>query len=254
MSRLVLSLYENAISFAEDALSNAIIAEDTPKRWKFAIFGLVQAIELSLKELLRRQHPSLIFKDVDKPKNTVTIEQAESRLSSIAGVQLTANEKAALKTAVDIRNNIVHHQVDAAITDLKLNFARLLGFLNDFHRKYLGAALQDRIDVELWRTGVKIHDYGTELYLRATERMQEDDIGEDSMISCPKCGWKALSPFGPHSETCYMCDHTESLEVCERCQDIMLSDDAHEQRGKTYCWDCLCYINDDFWYEQAAGK
>ena len=254
MSRLTLSLSENAISFAEDALANAIVAEETPARWKFAIFGLVQAIELSLKELLRRQRPFLIYKDVDKPKNTVGIEQAALRLQSIANVQLTADETAALKTAVDIRNCVVHHQVDAAIIDLKLIFARLLGFLNDFHRKYLGEALQDHIDAERWRAGVKIQDYGTELFRRAKERMEEDDIDDDITIACPKCGWKALTPYDPHPETCYMCGHIESLEICERCQAIMLSGEVHEHRGKPYCWDCLCYITDDYWYEQATGK
>jgi hypothetical protein len=254
MTRLKLSLSENAISFAKDALSNAIVAEETPERWKFAILGLVQAIELSLKELLSRQHPFLIYKDVDKPKNTVGIELAASRLRTIANIQLTSDESAALKSAVDIRNSVVHHQVDAAITEMKLIFARLLGFLNDFHRKHLAEALQDQIDDELWHAGVKIQDYGVELFRRAEERMKEDEIKEDVTIACPNCGWKALTPFEPHAETCYVCGHIESLAVCDHCQNIMLSGEGHEHSGKVYCWACLCYITADYWYEQSVGK
>jgi len=254
MTHLKLSLSENAVSFAEDALSNALVAEETPERWKFAILGLVQAIELSLKELLSRQHPFLIYKDVDKPNNTVGIEQAASRLRTIANIQLTSDESAALKTAVQIRNCVVHHQVDAAIADMKLIFARLLAFLNDFHRKHLDEALQDQIDDELWRAAVKIQDYGGELFRRATERMKEDKIDEGVTIACPNCGWKALTPYEPHPETCYVCGHIESLAVCDRCQNIMLSGEEHEHSGKVYCWDCLCYVTDDYWYEQSVGK
>ena len=91
MSRLKLTLEENAISFAEDALANAIVAEETPKRWKFAILSLIQAIELSLKELLRRQHPYPIYKNVDNPDKTVGIDQATHRFRLIAGITLTAD-------------------------------------------------------------------------------------------------------------------------------------------------------------------
>jgi len=103
-----------------------------PTRWKFAILSLIQAIELSLKELLRRQHPYLIYKNVDNPDKTVGIDQAIHRLRLIAGISLSADESSALRTAVGVRNEIVHHHIDEAVAELKLVFARLLGFLNDF--------------------------------------------------------------------------------------------------------------------------
>jgi len=40
MKRLELSLLNNAVTFAEDALSNAVIAEEHTVRWKFAILGM----------------------------------------------------------------------------------------------------------------------------------------------------------------------------------------------------------------------
>jgi len=61
MNRLKLTLQDNAISFAEESLSNAIVAKESPQRWKFAILSLVQAIELSLKEVLKREHPFGVF-------------------------------------------------------------------------------------------------------------------------------------------------------------------------------------------------
>ena len=254
MSRLELTLEENAISFAEDALTNAIVAEETPKRWKFAILSLIQAIELSLKELLRRQHPYLIYKNIDNPDKTVGIDQATHRLRLIAGVTLTADESSALRTAVDVRNKIVHHYVDEAVADLKLVFARLLGFLNDFHGKHLEEPLQDAIDNELWQRGVKIKEYGEELYRRAKERLTADNLTDDAVITCPKCGWDALTAWGEQQDRCYVCGHIEHLVVCERCQKIMIFGEHEEHDDKNYCWDCLVYITNDYWYEQAHGK
>lgn len=254
MSRLNLSLLDNAITFAEDALANAVVAEEEPLRWKFAILSLVQAIELSLKELLFRQHPFLIYKDIDRPKNTVSIDLATSRLASIANVKISPDESSALKAAMDIRNQIVHHQVDAALTELKLVFARLLGFLNEFHRSHLDEPLQEQIEGRLWQSGVKIQAYGDELFRRAKERMQADKVGDECLITCTKCGWKALCAVEPSQDTCYVCGHIESLVVCDRCQEIMLQGEEHDHNKKTYCYDCLCYITDDYWYEQDAGK
>lgn len=254
MSRLKLTLEENAISFAEDALSNAVMAEKAPKRWKFAILSLIQAIELSLKELLRKQHPYLIYQNIDKPDKTVGIEQAIQRLRLIAGITMTPDESSALRTAVDVRNKIVHHHVDEAVANLKLVFARLLGFLNDFHRKHLDEPLQDALDKTLWQDGVKIKEYGEELYRRAKDHIASDDLDEALLITCPKCGWEALSAWGKNQDTCYVCGHVEDLVVCERCQKTMLFGEHEEHSDKNYCWDCLVYITDDYWYEQAHGK
>ena len=49
-------LLENALSFLEEALDKAVKAERDHVHWKFAILHLVQAIELSLKERLIREH------------------------------------------------------------------------------------------------------------------------------------------------------------------------------------------------------
>jgi len=254
MSRLSLSLSENAISFAEEALSNAVAAEENPARWKFAIFSLAQAVELSLKDLLSRQHPFLIYKNVDKPTRTVGIDQVASRLRHIANLELTPDESSALKTAVDVRNKIVHHHVDASIADLKLVFARLIGFLNDFHRKHLDDSLQDLVPDDLWQAGVKIREYGEEIFRRALEQMKADDIGDECLMTCPKCGWDALCAYEPKQDKCYVCGHIETVIVCERCQKLMLEGEHEEHGKKNYCWDCLCYITDDYWYEQSVGK
>lgn len=103
-------------------------------------------------------------------------------------MELSADESSSLKTAVEVRNKIVHHHIDESIADLKLVFARLIGFLNDFYRNHLDDSLQDLIDDELWQAGVRIRDYGAEIFRRASNLMEADDIDHECVITCPKCG------------------------------------------------------------------
>jgi len=254
MSRLILTIENNAVSFAENALSNAVIADEVPMQWKFAMLSLVQAIELSLKEVLRREHHSLIYVNVANPVNTVGIDQATRRLKNIAGIEITKKDRNAVKTAIKARNNIIHHQVDESINELKLTFSRLLGFLNEFHEKYIDEAIQEKVDSELWRTGAKIMEYGKELYKRALKQMEQDDIDKQCLITCPMCGWEALCAFDPKQDTCYVCGWIEDLGICDRCNKVLLADEQETSCGKTYCYGCLCYVTDDYWYEQSVGK
>ncbi len=237
-SRLNLSLMENAVTFFQDALSNAIAAEEKPVRWKFAILSLVQAIELSLKALLAKPHPFFIYTDIDKRQHTVSLNLAISRLEHIANVKLSDDESKALKVAVEVRNDIVHHQIDAELPKLKLAFARLLGFLNEFHRSHFQEALQDQVDAKLWQSGVEIQDYGDELFRRAQERMKNDGITGAHLVTCPKCRWRALCGSPPMSNTCYVCGHTEDLYVCDFCQRILFAGEQRETDLRISCFEC----------------
>ena len=254
MTRLKLTLEENAASFAEEALSNALVAGENPVRWKFAILALVQSIELSLKEILRREHSALINVNIDKPGKTVGIEQATYRLKGICKIEVSKDDSDAIKAAVRARNNIVHHQIDESVDELRLLFSRLLGFLNEFHDKHIDSPLHEKIDEELWRNGAKIREYGEELFRRAKIQMNNDGIDDRCLVVCPVCGWKALCAYEPKQDTCYVCGWVEGVKVCARCSVVMIDGEHEEHSGKDYCYDCLCYITDDYWYEQSAGK
>jgi hypothetical protein len=245
------SLIENARSFIIEALSKAIAAEKTPPEWKFAILHLVQAIELSLKELLKAQHPILIYKNVDKPKFTVSLEEALIRLKQIASFEPTKEEVTALEFAANVRNEIVHHEFKADPAELKAAFARLFGFLADFHRTHMDFPLEEKIPKALWLDGLKIKAYGEELFRRAKVRLDAEQLDDSCMIECPKCGWRALTAFGNRQDTCYVCDHSTSLAVCSRCDMVMLFEEAEDMEGKEYCRSCLEYITDDYWHDSA---
>jgi hypothetical protein len=137
MRSLKLNLVDNARSFIEEALNKAIQAEDAPHQWKFAIIHLVQGIELSLKELLRIEHPILIYRNIDNPRETVSQKEAIKRLVRLRSFELSEDENNALTMAITLRNNMIHHEYEVKPVEVKAAFSKLLGFLLARERRCL---------------------------------------------------------------------------------------------------------------------
>lgn len=246
-----LTLVENARSFVVEALAKAVAAEADSAQWKFAILHVVQAIELSLKELLKQQHPVLIYRNVDKPGDfTVSLEGALARLKNVASFEPSADELKALQFATKVRNEIVHHEFKADPAELKAAFARLFGFLVDFHREHCDFALDDKVPRDLWLDGVKIKEYGDELFRRAQVRIQADSA-EEGLTTCPKCGWRALSGSGVRAERCYVCHHVTALGLCDRCGGVVLAAEIFDHADKQFCHSCIDYVTSDYWHDSA---
>jgi hypothetical protein len=255
MERLKFTLRENAIDFLEDALSNAVVAEEAPRRWKFAVISVVQSIELSLKQLLSQVHPLFVYANVDNRDKTVTLDQAVERLKRVANLKLTKEEAQALKLAKEARHRIVHHEVDENIRELKLAFAKLLAFQSAFYDTHFDKPLHDEIDEQLWRTGLKIREYGQELLKKAVEKIEANINREfEEVMVCPSCGWEAMLLDEDNTGQCFMCGHQEQLYCCDRCNCMMVEGEQEDKYGKVYCHPCLEYVSSDYWYEQSAGK
>lgn len=69
MTSINYSLFDNATHSLKRSIKHAYEAKNEIGEWKFGILLLVQSIELSFKELLFRQHPILIFENIDKHNN-----------------------------------------------------------------------------------------------------------------------------------------------------------------------------------------
>lgn len=252
---LKLSLRENANSFLEDALANAVVAEEEPQRWKFAVLSMVQAIELSLKQLLYEVHPLFVYENVDKATKTVGLDHAVKRLSQVSNLRLTPDEAEALKVAKDARDKITHYEVNEEVAHLKLAFARLLGFLADFYAAHFEAPLYDEVEEKLWSRGIAVRMYGEELHSRAMRRAEaEVGLHREKIISCCACSWKPMVVREDGDATCFVCGYRTEIVYCARCEEPINAQDASEASGKQYCESCLEYVTADYWYEQRAGK
>jgi hypothetical protein len=261
MATLNLNLIQNSYSFVNEALSKAVLAEKDFRHWQFAVFALVQAIELTLKEKLRREHSALIFKNVDDRRQTVTIDQAASRLRELAKVSITETDLASIRTAVQWRNLIVHYEFDFSIDTLKPVFARLLGFLVDFNKAHLGEFLADHVSTELWKEAASIADYAAELFDRAKSRFKQEKIQSALIWVCPRCGYESFV-IQDNLDTCYVCNFQEAVVACEHCDVSFFSHEVHQlitlngrdEEVSTILCDA-CYekeqrIQDDRFYDQ----
>jgi hypothetical protein len=146
-----LGLLTNAYDFVNESIVNAVAAANGNTRgWKFAIINAANAIELMLKERLRREHPLLVWMNVDKPQRlTVGAEQALERLAHCQ-VALEPEDVRRLRRARDLRNTFVHFETNLEEEQMRRAYVDLFEFAHTFHLGELGAELHDFIDPSQW--------------------------------------------------------------------------------------------------------
>ena len=242
--RLELSLWENSQSFFQESITKALLGETEPIAWKFATFNLVQAIELAVKERLRRAHPLFVFETIDKPKKSVTLDLGIARLKSILEVDLVASDAAALKRAQVWRNEIVHADVKVGTDQLKIAFATLFGFYVSFAKRHLDSDVQTVLPPSLLGEAVKISEYADELTARAAAEFANDKIDPEWVWLCRGCG---LLTFVVQDDTClcYLCGRKEAIMHCGHCGNPYYQDELEvvaipDHRGGEVI-DLLCF-------------
>ena len=109
-----------------------------------------------LKHVLREEHPILIYENIDKPLNTVSLKQCLERLKSIANVDIDNKEEKAIARAVSQRNKIVHYEYEANIFHQRKIYIELFEFVHYFHKKHLSKELHNYIEEKLWRAEAEL--------------------------------------------------------------------------------------------------
>ena len=234
-----ISLLENAYNFLDEALLNAINAENDTIRWKYAILNLVQAIELSLKERLKREHPILLYKDIDKPKLTVNLYTALQRLKNISKLELSKADQTEIDKAVKLRNEIVHFKFNIDDKTSKLNFAKLLGFLSHFHSSHLEKGLEQVVNPDYWQQAVSIFEYAEELFNKALEIFKKQNIDPELAWICPNCGWQAFITKD-NINSCYVCGQREEIIKCFSCEKYLFEKECHELQDVDESYQYFC--------------
>lgn len=148
--KLSFSLLENAYGSLNDSLEQVEMADlGEPRRWRLAIFLLVHALELLLKERLRRAHRLLVYSSVDSPRHTVSMEKAVERLQAV-GVVIDAGDERTIRKAIDWRDRIAHYEIELHLEDARRTYAVLFEFAHTFHRVELGGELHPFIAEDNW--------------------------------------------------------------------------------------------------------
>jgi Zn finger protein HypA/HybF involved in hydrogenase expression len=255
MAKIEFTLLENSYNFLNFSLHQAIEAEVNPEKWKYAILHLVQAIELILKERLRQEHPALIFRDVDKQKDTVSLEYAASRLQKISRIEFDKSDLDTVWLATNFRNQIVHYEFSIEILEIKSIYSKLIGFFQSFLLKQFKISLDSIISKEIWGKAIIIIEYVNELLKRAEERFKNESIDEKWIFECPKCHQYSFV-IQDDINTCYVCGHVDQMEKCDWCEDYFYIYDLqslHEYDDKLYCNDCYSEMQNRHRYDDEMG-
>ncbi|MGE0623189.1 MAG: hypothetical protein AB7O54_11265 [Pseudomonadales bacterium] len=199
---------------------------------------MVQAIELVMKEALRREHHWLVFRNVDKRALTVSWDEARSRLRSLGLLNLEEQEEDDLQFAFKKRNEIMHHEVTIEPERLKPVFAKLLGLTSDLYWQLLGEELSAVLPESSVRKVVQISEYGQELERRTVNKVQEN---YHRLAVCPDCGWRSLEVDEDLEARCRICPTREAVIFCDKCDAVVVRGTEIENFGKVLCVGCHEY-------------
>lgn len=160
--KLKLNLLENAYDYLNASLEYVVRArrDKSQVAWKFALLNISFAIELMLKERLRRAHELLIYADLDRyrpitrePK-TVSWTVLVERIKYVLGEDFARIDAGRLNLAQRLRNQMLHYDVVLDFPAVYHDFANLLNFFRGFYNEEIRTSdeetLHDHVNRELW--------------------------------------------------------------------------------------------------------
>ncbi|WP_290872270.1 hypothetical protein [Aquabacterium sp.] len=206
----------NLLENAHDSLDRAfelIVWGDQQheaRRLKQAVQAVAHAIELFLKERLRRLHPSLIWENVDQYPNlnarTVGAERAAERLKSIGAVDFHGDDLQLLRALRATRNAIEHFAWTTTKQEADAILGRSLEFAFHFARQELAF---EYLDYGQYKDGT-YHELlmSNPEFGRAAERrkMNRSSANPPELLVCSVCRAKAVDSV---TRSCRLCGHWE---------------------------------------------
>lgn len=224
------SIKFDLINNAEDSLSHAVEHLTGPKGpqdgdIKRAIRDVYHAIELILKERLRRVHPAFMWQDVDKylssTANTVSVLKAVDRLTKIAGISLAEEAKKTLMDCKAIRDSIEHYEFQINFKEAQGIIGRMLSFIFDFSKQHLQLDLENIFRKDgRWESLIDIYEFW-EAHSAIIEKRLEQE--EKVVLDCPSCG---AATFDVEESVCLLCGCKEDLVECNSCHENVFLEKA----------------------------
>lgn len=219
--KIILSIEENAQAFFNEAIEKVLQASGDARHWQFAILHLVQSLELSLKSLLKKVHPVLVYENVDNPKNMIGLNKAIQRLEQpiIKGVIFSENEKYKVQKAIELRNEITHSNFEFSVVYAEKKYFELLAFVISFQSKHLGVEVEDFVEEEKFEKLLDIERSRAELLKKAQARIEEENISDELVIACPKCTEQTFV-IEENADICFLCRYSEPTIECPQCKEF----------------------------------
>ncbi|WP_368298531.1 hypothetical protein [Cytobacillus firmus] len=250
------TLLENAYNFLNNSINfyhlatHEVYPQEYKRYWMFSIVDIVQAMELIFKEVLRRENEIFLYENIDNPKHTVSITKALHRIKNIINLELKVQDERIINQAIEIRNNIIHYEIELDINELFQIYMSIFSFLKSFHYRFLKTDLHDYIEEEFWEEEEELllEKYNRNLLLHDEADSSKDyllevaesqlymyyEIGdveykrikygeEESAFKSEFCGDCAIKKGYYHV---FGCD----LEVCPKCNGQAITCGCHDIR------------------------
>lgn len=215
---LDVSILGNSHAFLREAAAKAAAAEDDPREWQFAVIHVAGALELTLKALLVRIHPALVYESVDNPNRTVGSRVALSRLRDplIGGLPITDAEANKIQRVIDLRNEFIHASFELRAEHAAAKFFEAFAFVSDFQSRHLDAEVDEIVRPADFGRLLAAEKGSRELATRAGQRIDEEEIPGEWIWVCPDCSHPTFVAFDGIN-TCYTCRFADEVRLCPQC-------------------------------------
>lgn len=262
MRMLKFNLLDNALDSLAQGIGFAFDHRDDQSKLKVAILLVTQAVELVLKERLRREDVSQIYNKPEQAGNvdasTVSLDEAVKRLKKIAEFRLPEDEYKAIDNLRRTRNRVQHYEIqlsfEQAISQIHAAIAFLIRFLHqeleiDIKNLLDDQTLERLLEVERIIEGFR------EVARARIEQIERDHLPVSlsdritwrfEVLTCPVCG-EEFYVFSPdiNISKCQFCDYEEGFAKCDRCGEVFLEDsgDFHYLGDElVFCDNCWAYL------------
>lgn len=268
---LRLSLLENGLDFVREGIERLygeVVMPEDPRAYKYALMHIFSGTLLILKERVRREHVSLIYKDL-KGGQTIDFATTIERLEHIANFKLDPDAKKLLDKVQKKRNELEHYEAQLYIGEVDKWVGQLVQFLDHFLETELKASLLEHISshashrvTELAGIAERLkREWREEWNSRASKyrgrrmtkaKLQEladeyhyDPSDPDSVPAdfgaCPTCGEGTVVPLERDIGICttWACRELHVISSCERCGEWTMHITSFG-----WCQGCVGYMQD----------
>jgi hypothetical protein len=253
-----LSILDNSHAFFIEAIEKVVIAQEETRNWQFAVLHLIQSLELTLKEALRKIHPVFIYDDIEKRTNTITISKALSRIQdpAIGNIQFTEHQKSGIKSAIHIRNAFVHSELHLTPQHAEANFFIVFELLVEIQKTILGYDIREIVPDELLAKIIEIEQTKKLLVKQANDIIDKIPANSIRIWDCPECLANTFFAYIDEKEgNCLTCRISTTLIRCDYCKLPYFEDELENFYNKldTDYFEGIETIENDYGYANYSA-
>lgn len=217
-----LDLLENGLDFIDNSI-DPILNVKNQHELKYSILHLSAGIELILKEILKNEHWSFIFEDINKANKkglesgdfiSVSFETIIKRLENIAEMEIPKESISLIRDIRKRRNKIEHFILEENEEAIKSIVSMVLHSIFEIINEYIDFNSCSEKAKEMFNIlkakSLKFKEYTSVKFTNIIPEIECLEKEGVRIITCPECLQKAF----PLDEdyTCLFCGYTDTSE------------------------------------------